>query len=89
MNAKQLILLTALLGAVPGVSFASRLGDAFFDRGGATRKQEDQVYKNPTSPDLDPVAVSYIWDESILTTILEKNPNKELKAVAAYMLGEV
>ncbi len=87
MNTKQLMLLTALL--VPGISNASRLGDAFFERADATRSQIDQVFQNPTNPNLDPGAVSNVfWDAGILTTILEKNPNPELQAVAAYWIGE-
>ena len=87
MNVKQLLLLTALL--MPGSSSASRLGDALLWRGKPTRKQEKRVWKNPTSPNLDPVAVGRTWNDDLLITIYEQNPNIELQAVAANALGTI
>ena len=89
MNTKILLLLATLMCTMPSVSFGSRLGGAFFDYGNVTKEQEARVRKTPASPDHDPVAVSWNWDEGTFTTILEQNPNIELQAVAAFMLGKM
>ncbi len=55
-----------------------------------TDEQFERVHTNPTDPSLDPFAICCApCDKSILTEIVQKNPNIELQAVAARIMGRI